>query len=141
MRTNECRISKAPFRFNERKSSPQTMGAVLSHIRVCSVIVCVMFCLETRLDRVPLFACAVRITSMILRTVGFLCVLYTHIFALTRPLPKGLTTGQSSQLRAVMFSWQIKRHHFLGETVVAFVAQPDDQVSSSSGNVQLDGTS
>ena len=34
---------------------------------------------ETCWDRVPLIAYAVRIASMILRTAGFLCVLYTEI--------------------------------------------------------------
>ena len=68
-------------RFSEIKRSSQTMRAFLSHTRVCSVIVCVMFCLrlaETK-SRCCFFAYAVLITFMILRTARFVCVIYAEI--------------------------------------------------------------
>ena len=52
------------------------MPAFLTPTRVCSVIVCVMFCLRRVETESRFCAYAVRVAPMILRTAGFLCALY-----------------------------------------------------------------
>ena len=59
-------------RFGEMKCSSQTMRAILSqtfHIQYSRMIVCVMFCLRCVETESRFFAYAVRIASMIMRTI------------------------------------------------------------------------
>ena len=67
------RATNAAFQMSHQMSQPkklssQTMHVFLSHSRVCSVIVCAMFCLRH-----------VETESETLRTARFLCVLYAEI--------------------------------------------------------------
>ena len=74
-------------RFSEVICSSQTMHTFLSHACVCSVIVCIMFCVRYELETKSRFlAYAALITSMILRTARFLCVIYAEISVLKRYL-------------------------------------------------------
>ena len=82
---NECHkrtfTTKFITRFSEIRCSSQTMRAFLSHTRVFSMIVCVMFFFMGRVETEScfFFAYAVRIASMILRTARFLSVTYGEI--------------------------------------------------------------
>ena len=75
--------------------SSQAMHTFLSHTSVCSVthmfsICCIMFCLRRVETKSHFFAYTVHITSMILRTVKFLCILYAEI-CVTWPLSQNQT--------------------------------------------------